>query len=46
MKNVHKYILMFLSVSSYVVRLQSLQLEIQKKRIRTPDGLISKEEIG
>lgn len=45
MKNVYKYILMFLSVASYIARLQHLLNEIKKKKISTPDGVISKEEV-
>lgn len=45
MKNVYKYILMFLSVSGYIARLATLFKEIQKKKINTPDGPISEEEV-
>ena len=43
MKNVYKYILMFLSVSGYITRLTALLKEIKNKKIMTPDGLVSKE---
>lgn len=45
MKNVYKYILMFLSVAGYIARLATLLKEIQKKKINTPDGPISEEEV-
>ena len=43
MKNVFKYILMFLSVSGYIARLNALLKEIKKKKIMTPDSAISKD---
>ena len=46
MKNVYKYILMFLSISSYIARLGSLLIQIKNKKIYTPDGLISEDEIA
>lgn len=42
MKNVYKYILMFLSVASYIARLNALLKEIKKKKVMTPDGPITK----
>lgn len=45
MKNVYKYILMFLSVASYIARLNSLLKEVKKKKIMTPDGYITPDEV-
>ena len=45
MKNVYKYILMFLSVASYIARLNSLLKEVKKRKIMTPDGYITEEEV-
>ena len=45
MKNVYKYILMFLSVAAYISRLTNLLKEVKKKKVNTPDGPISEEEV-
>lgn len=44
-KNVHKYILMFLSVSTYISRIQELQDQVAVKKVRTPDGDVSEGDI-
>lgn len=38
LKNVYKYMLMFLSASSYVARLQENLAQIKARKISTPDG--------
>ena len=45
MKNVYKYILMFLSVAAYISRLEALNLQLKAKDIETPDGRINETEI-
>jgi hypothetical protein len=45
MKNVYKYILMFLSVSAYISRLEALNIQLKTKDIETPDGNINEKEI-
>lgn len=45
MKNVYKYILMFLSVASYIARLNALLKEVKKKKVMTPDGFITEDEV-
>ena len=44
-KNVQKYILMFLSVSCYIARMTDYFNQIKVKKIKTPDGLITEAEI-
>ncbi len=41
LKNVYKYLLMFLSTSSYLVNLKENLKQIKDKRVKTPDGEIS-----
>ena len=45
LKNVYKYILMFLSVSCYISKLTESLLELKNKQIITPDGVISTKDI-
>lgn len=40
-KNVYKYILMFLSVGAYISRIQELFVQTKAKKIKTPDGLVT-----
>ena len=44
-KNVQKYILMFLSVSCYISRMTSYYNQIKNKKISTPDGVITESDI-
>lgn len=44
-KNVHKYILMFLSVSCYISRMIHYVNEVKNKKITTIEGTISQEDI-
>ncbi len=41
LKNVYKYMLMFLSASTYVSRLEENLAQIKSKKISTPDGPLS-----
>jgi hypothetical protein len=40
LKNVYKYILMFLSVSCYISKLSESLVDLKNKQVNTPDGLI------
>lgn len=40
-KNVHKYMLMFLSVSCYISRMSNYVAEIKNKKVVTPEGAIT-----
>lgn len=40
LKNVYKYILMFLSVSCYISKLSENLVELKNKQITTPDGIV------
>lgn len=40
LKNVYKYILMFLSVSCYISKLSENLVELKNKQITTPDGVV------
>jgi len=40
LKNVYKYILMFLSVSYYISKQTESLLEIKAKKIETPNGVV------
>ena len=40
-KNVQKYILMFLSVSCYIARMNNYLNQLKEKKISTPDGIIT-----
>ena len=44
LKNVYKYMLMFLSASTYVSRLEENLTQIQKQKISTPDGPITQAD--
>lgn len=44
-KNVHKYILMFLSVSCYIARMTNYANEVKSRKITTFEGVISQEDI-
>ena len=44
-KNVHKYILMFLSVSAYISTLEVLSLQLKVKNIKIPEEEINKQKI-
>jgi hypothetical protein len=44
-KNVYKYILMFLSVSCYISKMSGYLSEIKAKKINTPEGTITEEDI-
>lgn len=44
-KNVHKYILMFLSVSCYISKMISYSNEIKSKKMSTPQGIITEDDI-
>ena len=41
----HKYILMFLSVSAYISTLEVLSLQLKVKNIKIPEEEINKQEI-
>ena len=43
MKNVYKYILMFLSVSGFIARLNGMDKEVEKMEVKTPDGIITQK---
>lgn len=45
-KNVQKYILMFLSVSCYISRMANYLNQMKSKKIHTPDGIITESEIS
>jgi hypothetical protein len=45
LKNVYKYILMFLSTASYIAHLKENLRHIREKKIKTPDGEISQANI-
>lgn len=44
-KNVQKYILMFLSVACYIGRMNTYYNQIKSRKVTTPDGLITESEI-
>ena len=37
--------MMFLSVAAYISRIQALQAEVNSKKIKTPDGVVSQSDI-
>ncbi len=44
LKNVYKYMLMFLSASTYVSRLEENLAQIKAKKISTPDGPLTESD--
>lgn len=46
LKNVYKYILMFLSVSCYISKLSENLVDLKSKHVLTPDGLIETKDIA
>lgn len=46
LKNVYKYILMFLSVSCYISKLSESLVDLKNKQVNTPDGLIELKDIA
>jgi len=45
LKNVYKYILMFLSVSCYISKLSENLVDLKNKQVNTPDGLIELKDL-
>ena len=45
LKNVYKYILMFLSVSCYISKLSENLVELKSKQITTPDGIVETKNL-
>jgi hypothetical protein len=45
LKNVYKYLLMFLSTASYISNLKESLRQIKEKKVKTPDGEISAANI-
>lgn len=45
LKNVYKYLLMFLSTAGFLANLKDSLRQIKEKRIRTPDGQITATSI-
>lgn len=41
LKNVYKYLLMFLSTASFLANLKESLRQIKEKKVRTPDGEIN-----
>ena len=46
LKNVYKYILMFLSVSCYISKLSENLVELKNKQVNTPEGLIELKDLA
>lgn len=46
LKNVYKYILMFLTVSCYISKLSEKLVDLKNKQVMTPDGLIETKDIA
>lgn len=46
LKNVYKYILMFLSVSCYISKLSENLVDLKNKQVNTPEGLIELKDIA
>ncbi len=46
LKNVYKYILMFLSVCSYISKHTENLMDIKLKQVMTPEGIIKYEDIA
>lgn len=44
LKNVYKYIMMFLATSAYICRLEENLKQIKNKKISTPDGPLSEAD--